>query len=112
MNLGDRMKAATRPERAAQALGADIVIDLDAEDVGHLVAEHRTAVAEIERLRAIITTARHTADHWRRWALDAEMGLAAHALCMVLAALDGETDPAQLGIGIGPPDDIPAWGES
>lgn len=26
-------------------------------------------------------------------------GIGAHALCMVLAALDGETDPDQLGIG-------------
>ncbi len=50
--LGERMKAATRPERVAQALGADIVIDLDELDVAHLVAEHRAAITEIESLRA------------------------------------------------------------
>ena len=35
----------------AEAIGADIVIDTDAIDVGHLVAEHRAAIIEIERLR-------------------------------------------------------------
>lgn len=51
------------------------------------------------RLRA----ARFVADHWRNAILgggdhDAPWRLAAHPLCMVIAALDGETDPARLGI--------------
>ena len=36
----------------AEAIGADIVIDTDVIDVGHLVAEHRAAIIEIKRLRA------------------------------------------------------------
>jgi hypothetical protein len=41
--------------RMAEALGADIVIDLDAVDTGHLVAEHRAAVAQLERYRQALT---------------------------------------------------------
>ena len=43
----------------AEAIGADIVIDTDAIDVGHLVAEHRAAIIEIKRLRAVIAAGRH-----------------------------------------------------
>ena len=50
--------------------------------------------------RAVI--ARIVADHWRRATLTWDMPIpgtvAAHPLCCVLAALDGETDPDQLGI--------------
>ena len=74
------------------------------------------AADEIDHLRAVIATTRHTADHWRRWALDVDRRTilvpATHALCMVLTALDGETDPEQLGIGDDPLDDIPAWEDS
>lgn len=43
------------------------------------------------------------ADHWRRAALDwgdqtMEGRVTAHPLCMVRAALDGETDPTMLGV--------------
>ena len=48
-------------------------------------------------------TARLVADHWRKAMLDAgdermPARAAAHPLCMVLAALDGETRPEHLGI--------------
>jgi len=54
-----------------------------------------------------IRVARLVADHWRRAALDwghesMEGRITAHPLCCVLAALDGETDPAELGVGEGP----------
>ncbi len=42
--------------------------------------------------------ARFVADHWRLAAMKHDKTFAAHALCMVLAALDGETDPRMLGI--------------
>ena len=70
------------------------------------------AADEIDHLRAVIATTRHTADHWRRWALEGSERYAAHALCMVLTALDGETDQEQLGIANTMPDDIPAWKDS
>jgi len=41
----------------AEAIGADIVIDTDAIDVGYLVAEHRAAIIEIKRLRADLAVA-------------------------------------------------------
>lgn len=50
-----------------------------------------------------VEIARLVADHWRKWAMDMNnqpmpTRLAAHPLCCVLAALDGETDSDQLGI--------------
>lgn len=50
-----------------------------------------------------IVRARIVADHWREsvlaWGEQPMPGrLAAHPLCLVLAALDGETDPQMLGI--------------
>lgn len=51
-----------------------------------------------------VQRARLVADHWRRAALTldaAQWRLAAHALCCVLAALDGEDDPALLGVDPG-----------
>lgn len=51
-----------------------------------------------------LAIARLVADHWRAWAMrqpDAmtmPTRIAAHPLCCVLAALDGETDPDRLGI--------------
>lgn len=50
-----------------------------------------------------VEVARIVADHWRVAAMEGgdslvPWRLAAHPLCCVLAALDGETDPRQLGI--------------
>ncbi|MDX2667415.1 hypothetical protein [Streptomyces stelliscabiei] len=42
-------------------------------------------------------TVRHTAAHWHQAAIAHGWTVTAHALTCVLAALDGETDPAQLG---------------
>jgi hypothetical protein len=46
--------------------------------------------------------ARIVVAHWRRvtvtWNMPIPGAVAAHPLCCVLAALDGETDPAHLGI--------------
>lgn len=50
---------------------------------------------EVEKLH----TARRVAEHWCSAIMAWDDGKwAAHPLCMVLAALDGETDPAQLGM--------------
>jgi hypothetical protein len=65
-----------------------------------MVAAALAAEPDDDTLRA----ARFVADHWRQSVLaspddmTAPWRLAAHPLCMVLAALDGERDPAQLGI--------------
>ena len=56
------------------------------------------------RLRARLDVARAVADHWRAVAVEHGWIEAGHALCCVLAALDGETDPTQLGISDGYPD--------
>ncbi len=46
-----------------------------------------------------VAAARFVADHWRKSLLESkEQAWAAHPLCMVLAALDGETDPIECGI--------------
>ena len=47
-----------------EAIGADIVIDTDAIDVGHLVAEHRAAIIEIKRLRADLAVAVGAFETW------------------------------------------------
>lgn len=51
-------------------------------------------------LELTLARARFVADHWRDSMLDgpSETLWAAHPLAMVLAALDGETDPIQCGI--------------
>lgn len=55
-----------------------------------------------------VNIARIVADHWRNAAMahaDDDMipfRVMAHPLCMVLSALDGETDPNQLGVSEGP----------
>jgi len=57
-------------------------------------------LAEVERLRAVLERSRFVADYWRRGILDFKSGTGweAHPLCMVLAALDGETDPTLMGV--------------
>ena len=46
-----------------------------------------------------LRVARFVADHWRKaMASSPGTSFAAHPLCMVLAALDGETDPLECGI--------------
>ena len=49
-----------------------------------------------------VDTARFVADHWRGYFLGLDphdpARVGAHALCMVIAALDGETDPQMCGI--------------
>lgn len=47
-----------------------------------------------------VRAARFVAEHWRDafMALDGPARVGCHPLAMVLAALDGETDPVQLGI--------------
>lgn len=53
---------------------------------------------ENARLRSVVAVSRRTADHWRRAAVRYGWETTAHPLCLVLAALDGETDPEQLGL--------------
>lgn len=70
-------------------------------------AVHRCVVHLRARRRRASQIARLVADHWRRTAVDWGNQLmpgrvAAHPLCCVLAALDGESDPDQLGVGAGP----------
>ena len=48
-----------------------------------------------------LMVARYTADHWRQVIMDKfpnDAKWAAHPLCMVLDALDGETEPVKLGL--------------
>lgn len=59
--LGERTRAAGRTHRVAEAIGADVIIDLDRADVGQLVHDHRRALAridvleaEVQRLRGVI----------------------------------------------------------
>ena len=56
------------------------------------------------RLRARLDVTRTVADHWRAVAVEHGWIEAGHALCCVLAALDGETDPSGLGIADDHPD--------
>jgi hypothetical protein len=67
----------------------------------------RRLTAQRDDLAARLNTARFVADNWRAHmvAADQPVAIAAHPLCMVLAALDGETDPEQLGLD---PEDAPA----
>jgi hypothetical protein len=58
-----------------------------------------TAAVPEGRESQIIAAARFVADYWRQAMLaSSESAWAAHPLCMVLAALDGETNPVQCGI--------------
>ncbi len=61
---------------------------------------------DLRDAEARVARARIVADHWRSGALnwgEAPMPgrMAAHPLCLVLDALDGETDPARLGVSAG-----------
>lgn len=50
-----------------------------------------------------LAVARVVAEHWRDAMMrDPDLRFAAHPLACVLAAMDGETDPAQLGVEEGP----------
>jgi hypothetical protein len=84
--------------------------DHDAELVRRMLFPTGTVAdlrAERDDLAARLNTARFVADNWRAHmvAADQPVAIAAHPLCMVLAALDGETDPEQLGLD---PEDAPA----
>lgn len=48
--------------------------------------------------RARLATARFVAEHWRKAMVEWGKPGDAHPLCMVLAALDGATDPVECGI--------------
>jgi len=58
-----------------------------------------------------LRTARFVATYWRDayMAMDGPARVGSHGLAMVLAALDGETDPVQLGIA---PDSAAEYGEA
>ena len=65
-------------------------------DCEHGMQRRKCDLCEAEQT---IRVARFVADHWRQACLDHDqVRIAAHPLCMVLAALDGEEDPAQCGI--------------
>ena len=64
----------------------------DAESYQRSAERHQRALAEHDAARAALATARNVADQWRKVATRNEWISAAHALCRVLAALDGETD--------------------
>ena len=50
-----------------------------------------------------LDAARLVAEHWRKAMLSPAFPAGmAHPLCMVLAALDGETDPDEVGVGSSP----------
>ena len=81
-----------------------------ATDVQRLIAQADGAAREIEQLKATIARTRFVADHWRVSILAGDvtgtMAWGAHPLCMVLAAIDGETDPTQCGISPDAHDDF------
>ena len=56
-------------------------------------------VAELNEARKVAKVTRLVAEAWRDAALQWPDPIVAHPLVMVLTALDGETDPVQLGIG-------------
>lgn len=67
-------------------------------DVPDLVARVRELEAENEKLRDTAAVARYVADHWREAAVANGWTVASHPLCLVLAALNGKTEPEQLGL--------------
>lgn len=67
-------------------------------DVPDLVARVRELEDENRKLRDTAAVARYVADHWRESAVTNGWKVASHPLCLVLAALTGETDPEQLGL--------------
>lgn len=71
------------------------------------VASPRTAHRTYgpEGLVGRLNTARTVAAHWHQAAIDRGWAQTAHALACVLAALDGETDPNELGLDT--PDEVP-----
>lgn len=88
------------------------------EDAAYIAAcDPQTILAlldELETLRAALEAARFVARYWRdSWMEQIDRGvreapLVTHPLAMVLAALDGETEPAQCGIDEGRWDDFRA----
>lgn len=60
------------------------------------------SVSDEVDLRRTLARARFVANHWRVGVLSGDIcgtkAFASHSLCMVLAALDGETDPVELGL--------------
>ncbi len=69
-------------------------------DLPRLIADLRASRAEVERLTIIQARSRLVADHWRASIMLGDAKWAAHPLCMVLAAIDGETDPSQCGLSV------------
>jgi hypothetical protein len=65
-----------------------------------LIVALRASRAENERLRISMARSRLVADHWRASIMLGDAKWAAHPLCMVLAAMDGESDPAQCGLTV------------
>lgn len=57
-------------------------------------------LSEVKRLQRTVDATRIVTDHWRRACLDGSPDLrwTAHPLCMVLAALNGETAPEEVGV--------------
>jgi hypothetical protein len=96
----DRLRAlAERAQEKADALQVFPTIVLRPDTLLALLDDLRDAEARVARARIV-------ADLWRRAALnwgEAPMPgrLSAHPLCLVLDALDGETDPARLGVSAG-----------
>ncbi len=69
-------------------------------DVPRLIASLRASRAEVERMETIAARSRFVAEHWRRSIMLGNAVWAAHPLCMVLSAMDGESDPAQCGLTV------------
>lgn len=69
-----------------------------ADDVPALVARVRELEDENKKLRDTAAVAHYVADHWREFTAGAGWTIASHPLCLVLAALNGETEPEQLGL--------------
>lgn len=63
-----------------------------------LVARVRELEEENRQLRDTAAVARYVADHWREFTAGAGWAVATHPLGLVLAALNGETEPERLGL--------------
>jgi hypothetical protein len=84
----------------------DPVVGREARFIAAALGEHvapRVEIAALEAentaLRATIARSKFVAEHWRKGLMryPSTQGQA-HPLCMVLAALDGETEPGECGL--------------
>ena len=94
---GFQAEAGDMAQRIVDLIGHPVT-----DEPPHALVERDELRAEVERLQRTLNRTRFVADHWRVGVLSGDIcgtnAFASHSLCMVLAALDGETDPTELGL--------------